>query len=59
MRRLTSLMDVNLIVVRGERTAGGRARALRDWVLGAGGTLLGFVFTGRRRIRPAFLGRMS
>ena len=59
MRRLTSLMDVNLIVVRGERTAGGQARALRDWVLGAGGTLLGFVFTGRRRIRPAFLGRMS
>jgi uncharacterized protein involved in exopolysaccharide biosynthesis/Mrp family chromosome partitioning ATPase len=59
MRRLTALVDVNLIVVQGERTAGGAARGLRDWVLGAGGTLLGFVFTGRRRIRPAFLGRMS
>jgi uncharacterized protein involved in exopolysaccharide biosynthesis len=58
MRRLTALMDVNLIVVRGERTAGARARAVRDWVLGSGGTLLGFVFTGQRRILPAVLSRM-
>ncbi|RMI27203.1 hypothetical protein EBE87_02200 [Pseudoroseomonas wenyumeiae] len=58
MRRLTSLMDLNLIVVRGERTIGSRARALRDWVLGAGGTLLGFVYTGQRRVLPPILSRM-
>jgi uncharacterized protein involved in exopolysaccharide biosynthesis/Mrp family chromosome partitioning ATPase len=58
MRRLTALVDVNLIVVRGERTLAGRARALRDWVLGSGGTLLGFVYTGRRRILPPILSRM-
>ena len=58
MRRLTALMDLNLIVVRGERTIGSRARALRDWVLGSGGTLLGFVYTGQRRILPPILSRM-
>ena len=52
MRRLTALVDLNVATVRGERTRGGEARRMRDWVLGSGGALLGFVFTGRRRILP-------
>jgi uncharacterized protein involved in exopolysaccharide biosynthesis len=59
MRRLTSLMDANVIVVRGERTEGARARTLRDWILDCGGTLLGFVFTGRRQILPPALARIA
>ncbi|MCR0982325.1 GumC family protein [Roseomonas populi] len=59
MRRLTAMMDANVIVVRGERTEGARARALRDWILGSGGTLLGFVFTGRRKILPRALARIA
>lgn len=55
VRRLTALMDANVIVVRGERTRSDRALALRDRVLNSGGTLLGFVYTGYRRILPRAL----
>lgn len=57
MRRLTAMVDVNVVVVRGEQTPGARARQMRDWVLGSGGALLGFVFTGRRKILPSLLAR--
>ncbi|WP_043838551.1 GumC family protein [Muricoccus aerilatus] len=55
VRRLTALMDANVIVVRGERTRADRALALRDRVLNSGGTLLGFVYTGYRRVLPRAL----
>ena len=58
MRRLTALVDANVMVVRGERTRGTAAREFRDWVLASGGVLLGLVFTGRRRIMPAAVARM-
>ncbi|WP_419900108.1 hypothetical protein [Roseomonas sp. USHLN139] len=57
MRRLAAMVDANLLVVRGERTRGDRARAVRDGVLAAGGALLGFAYTGYRRILPAFVTR--
>ncbi|WP_159999661.1 hypothetical protein [Roseomonas sp. 18066] len=57
MRRLSAMVDANVMVVRGERTRGDRARAVRDWVLASGGALLGFAYTGHRRILPAFVTR--
>ncbi|MCQ4158919.1 hypothetical protein NON00_03145 [Roseomonas sp. GC11] len=58
MRRLAAMVDANLMVVRGERTRGPEARAVRDWVLGSGGALLGFAFTGQRRLLPPALARL-
>lgn len=58
MRRMAAMVDANLIVVRGEKTRGDHARAVRDWVLGAGGALLGFAFTDRRPILPPRLARL-
>ncbi len=51
-RRLTALVDANLIVVRAERTEAPQARALRETILSSGGNLLGAVFTGQRRVVP-------
>ncbi|MFL1463819.1 hypothetical protein ACI6QG_16540 [Roseococcus sp. DSY-14] len=51
-RRLAAVVDANLLVVRAERTAMGRARAARDAVLGAGGALLGLACTGLRPVLP-------
>jgi uncharacterized protein involved in exopolysaccharide biosynthesis len=58
MRRLAAMVDANVLVVRGERSRGDRARAMRDWVLASGGALLGFAYTGYRRILPAALARL-
>ncbi|MBP0447237.1 hypothetical protein J8J14_20910 [Roseomonas sp. SSH11] len=58
MRRLTGLVDLNLLVVRAEETRGDRARRMRDWVLGSGGALLGFVLTGERRVMPRRIAEM-
>ncbi|HEY8610147.1 MAG TPA: hypothetical protein VIL69_02520, partial [Roseomonas sp.] len=58
MRRLTALVDANVIVVRGEQTRADLAREMRDWVLGSGGRLLGFVFTGLRPVLPRMVTRL-
>jgi Mrp family chromosome partitioning ATPase len=58
MRRLTALVDANVLVVRGESTRGDIAREVRDWVLGSGGRLLGFVYTGLRPILPRMIARL-
>lgn len=52
LRRLAAVVDANVIVVRGEATPLGRARRLRESVLGAGGALLGLAYTGFRRVLP-------
>lgn len=52
LRRVAAVVDANLLVVRGERTALGRARRARDAVLGAGGALLGIAYTGFRPVLP-------
>ena len=51
-RRLTALVDANVIVVRAERTDGPHALGLRETILSSGGNLLGAVFTGQRRVVP-------
>ena len=51
-RRLTALVDANVVVVRAERTQAPQARALRETILSSGGNLLGAVFTGQRRVVP-------
>jgi hypothetical protein len=58
MRRFTVLADANVVVVRGERTRAPRAQELRDTILAAGGTLLGFVYAGDRRVVPPRLARL-
>ena len=52
LRRFTVLADANVIVVRGEHTPAQAARQQRDAVLGAGGTLLGFVYGEARTVIP-------
>lgn len=51
-RRLTALMDANVLVVRAERNDKGAVRGARDAVAEAGGKLVGFVMNGERRIIP-------
>jgi hypothetical protein len=57
-RRMAGLVDANVIVVHAERTRAGQGRAVRDWVLGSGGNLLGFLFLGQRAILPPRLARL-
>ena len=57
-RRLTVLVDANVIVVRAERTEAPQARQLRDIILSSGGNLLGLVFTGQRRVVPRAVDQM-
>jgi uncharacterized protein involved in exopolysaccharide biosynthesis len=52
-RRLFSLVDVNMLVLRAEQTRAPVAGQLRDLIRGAGGRLLGFAFTWRRYYVPA------
>lgn len=52
MRRLTALMDANVLVVRAERNDKGAVRRARDAVAEAGGKVVGFVMNGERRIIP-------
>lgn len=51
-RRLSSLVDATVVVLRAEQTRVPAAQQLRDIVLGSGGDLLGFVFTLRRYYVP-------
>ncbi|HEY1720274.1 MAG TPA: Wzz/FepE/Etk N-terminal domain-containing protein [Magnetospirillaceae bacterium] len=51
-RRLSSLVDATLVVLRAEHTRVPAAQQLRDIILGSGGDLLGFVFTMRRYYVP-------
>ncbi len=51
-RRLSSLVDATVVVLRAEHTRVPAAQQLRDIVLNAGGDLLGFVFTMRRYYVP-------
>ncbi|WP_431301482.1 GumC family protein [Sediminicoccus sp. BL-A-41-H5] len=52
MRRLTALMDANVLVLRAERNDKGAVRRARDAVAAAGGKLVGFVMNGERPIIP-------
>ena len=52
MRRLTALMDANVLVLRAERNDRSAARRARDAVAEAGGKVVGFVMNGERRIIP-------
>jgi hypothetical protein len=54
-RRLYALTDANLLLIDAEGTRAATARRMRDVVLAAGGDLLGFVFTSRRRLVPETL----
>jgi uncharacterized protein involved in exopolysaccharide biosynthesis len=47
-RRLSSLVDANLLVIRSEHTRSPVAMQMRDTILAAGGNLLGFAYTWRR-----------
>ncbi|WP_236025150.1 exopolysaccharide transport family protein [Arenibaculum pallidiluteum] len=47
-RRVTGLVDANVLVLRAEQTRAPAALRLRDVMLASGGDLLGFVLTGRR-----------
>jgi uncharacterized protein involved in exopolysaccharide biosynthesis len=51
-RRLHPLVDATVMRVGAERTRGPVALKMRETVLAAGGDLLGFVFTGRRKHIP-------
>jgi succinoglycan biosynthesis transport protein ExoP len=51
-RRLHPLVDATVMLVAAERTRGPVASKMREAVLAAGGDLLGFVFTGRRKHIP-------
>jgi len=57
LRRLAAVVDANVIVLRAGATPLGRARRLRDSVLGAHGALLGLACTGFRRVLPPALER--
>lgn len=52
-RRLSGLVDANLLVIRSEHTRAPVAAQLRDAVLSAGGNLLGFAYTARKYHIPA------
>jgi uncharacterized protein involved in exopolysaccharide biosynthesis len=52
MRRLTALMDANVLVLRAERNDRGAVRRARDAVVAAGGKLAGFVMRDERPIIP-------
>jgi uncharacterized protein involved in exopolysaccharide biosynthesis len=58
MARLSALVDANVMLLRSEQTGVQAARAARDFVLDAGGALLGFVVTEQRPLVPAALGRL-
>ena len=51
-RRLYPLVDANLLLIDAESTRKAAAHRMREVVLGAGGDLLGFVFTSRRHFIP-------
>ncbi|MGX9962729.1 hypothetical protein ACVFYP_05370 [Roseomonas sp. F4] len=58
MRRLTALVDANVLALRADGTDKSAARAARDAVLAAGGRLVGFVMSGERAPVPARLARL-
>jgi len=59
MRRLTALMDANVLVLRAESNDKGAVRSARDAIGAAGGRVVGFVMNGERRIIPERLGWLS
>ncbi|MBP0492628.1 GumC family protein [Pararoseomonas indoligenes] len=58
MRRLTALVDANVLALRAQRTDKSVVRAARDSVLSAGGRLVGFVMSGERPVLPRRLARL-
>lgn len=56
-RRLSALVDANLLVIRSEHTRAPVATQMRDVILSAGGNLLGFAYTWRRYHIPAAIYR--
>lgn len=59
MRRLTALMDANVLVVRAESNDKGAVRRARDAVAEAGGKVVGFVMNGERQLIPPRLAWLS
>jgi Mrp family chromosome partitioning ATPase len=57
MRRLASLVDANVLVLRAEHSRSPVAERLRDTLLTAGGNILGFIFVGRKYYIPSWLYR--
>ncbi|PZW40428.1 uncharacterized protein involved in exopolysaccharide biosynthesis [Humitalea rosea] len=55
LRRLTALVDGNVVVIRGNATEGAKARLSRDSILMSGGPLLGLAFTDQRPALPTEL----
>lgn len=58
MRRLTAMVDANLLVLRADSTDKGIARAARNAVLATGGKLVGFVMSNERPVLPRFLAKL-
>ena len=58
MRRLTAMVDANLLALRADGTDKGVARGARNAVLAAGGRLVGFVMSHERPVLPRFLARL-
>ncbi|BBK29641.1 uncharacterized protein involved in exopolysaccharide biosynthesis [Stella humosa] len=56
-QRVASIVDANVLVVRGEVTRSPAAIRLRDMILEAGGGVLGTVFTGRKYYIPRWVYR--
>ena len=56
-RRLASVVDANLLVLRAEKTRRVIAARFREMILEAGGNLAGFVFVGRKYYIPGWLYR--
>ncbi|EHM03466.1 chain length determinant protein [Acetobacteraceae bacterium AT-5844] len=58
MRRLTAMVDANVLVLRADSTDKGIARAARNAVLATGGKLVGFVMSNERPVLPRFLAKL-
>ncbi len=56
-RRLSGLVDGNILVVRGELSQTGMVRANLENTLHAGGMVLGFIYTGARPVLPRWVAR--
>lgn len=56
--RLGAVVDANVMLMRAQRTRLAAARAVRDFVQGSGGALLGFVMTERRPVLPAAVAKL-
>lgn len=59
VRRLASMVDANIVIVRAERTRGAVVTRLCDVIRAGGGNLLGFIFDGRKYYVPRWLYRWA